>query len=228
MTPTSIVALAFGLGLANALHCASMCGPFAFQAHRLGGLKSLVLYWLGKSCTYAFLGALAGSALAWVNGPLVPRAQAALSLLTAALLLLAAWRVAFPKRVLGARPNPLSTLYRSVGSLVQGLPPHRRSFGLGVTSGLLPCGVLGIAFLQAAATGTPWRGSLSLVAFGVGTLPALILAALVASRLQSALRPAHAKVLLVTLLLGVAIITGLRARSGLAPNASLESPACCH
>jgi sulfite exporter TauE/SafE len=48
-------------------------------------------------------------------------------------------------------------------------------FLTGLLMGLLPCGLSYAAFARAIAAGTPLQGSLMLLAFGVGTLPGLLL-----------------------------------------------------
>ena len=46
---------------------------------------------------------------------------------------------------------------------------------LGVALGFLPCGFLYAALAAAAATADPLRGGLAMLAFGLGTVPALVL-----------------------------------------------------
>ena len=48
-------------------------------------------------------------------------------------------------------------------------------FPLGLVLGLLPCGLSYTAFIAAAGTGTPLAGMLTMLAFGAGTVPALLL-----------------------------------------------------
>ncbi|HZJ71774.1 MAG TPA: sulfite exporter TauE/SafE family protein, partial [Planctomycetota bacterium] len=49
-------------------------------------------------------------------------------------------------------------------------------FTLGAVSGAIPCGVVGLALLQALATGSPVSAAAFMLAFGAGTAPALALA----------------------------------------------------
>ena len=50
----------------------------------------------------------------------------------------------------------------------------RSSFS-GIFNGLIPCGLLYAVGVKAAATADPVQGMLTMVAFGAGTLPALLL-----------------------------------------------------
>jgi sulfite exporter TauE/SafE len=60
---------------------------------------------------------------------------------------------------------------------------HGGPFATGLISALLPCGWLHTFVLGAVATQSPWIGALYLFLFWAGTLPALSLAPLAASRL---------------------------------------------
>ncbi len=193
--------------LVNALHCAGMCGAFAVRAaagHRAGA--SLSAYLFGKTFTYVFLGALAGAAggrLLSAAGPL----QRVAGLIVGALFVVAGVRLIVGRmaggatgrfaRAAGALLAPLladlrvggdevsargegaSTTAESAGGAVSSAAQvAARRFTLGALTGLLPCGVTGLALLQAAALASPASGALFMAAFGVGTAPALAATAL--------------------------------------------------
>jgi hypothetical protein len=63
-----------------------------------------------------------------------------------------------------------------------------RSYPLGLVMGFLPCGLSYSAFVGAAATGGLVPGLVFALAFGAGTLPALLLAGWGASRLGARAR----------------------------------------
>ena len=56
---------------------------------------------------------------------------------------------------------------------------------LGVAWGLLPCGLLYAALLSAVSLASPWKGSVAMFLFGVGTLPAMIVSGFGLQRLGS-------------------------------------------
>jgi len=190
--------LLLGLFLAgaagSAMHCAPMCGAFVLgqvsdrmarlpQAHlcewRRIGSGVLLPYHLGRLTTYAFLGAIAaGSAAvlgraAWFGG-----LSAALLVLAAVLFLLQVLRRVAPGSAgfaawLDRAPPGWG---RRIGRLARALP-RGSGFGeylLGLALGFLPCGFLYAALLAAAATGRPLMGAAAMLAFGLGTAPALI------------------------------------------------------
>lgn len=181
--PTLLVA-GLILGLAHAAHCAGMCGVFALHAaRRPWGFSA---YALGKGCTYAVLGALAGVAGATLHAlahPLVPMFGAAVGVV----LLLGGWRLlrgrdAVPgTRLAGA-------VSRVIGDLTHRELPGGR-FTLGALTGALPCGAVALALVQASLAGDALRGSALMLAFGLGTVPALLGVALLAAPARARLSP---------------------------------------
>jgi sulfite exporter TauE/SafE len=170
-------------GLAGSVvHCSAMCGPFVLgqvadgmaripaarmcQAARLRGAL-LLPYHAGRIATYAALGTAAG----WLGTARMPPTVPALMLaLAATLFLLLALRRFQPGLVFaGATTNGgIARLAARLGTAgrLRGLP-------LGLALGLLPCGLV-YAALVASAAGGPVVGGLAMLAFGLGTVPALV------------------------------------------------------
>jgi sulfite exporter TauE/SafE len=189
------VALALFLaGLAGGLtHCATMCAPFviaqASQAIGPGGTLArlsgalLLPYQAGRITGYTALGAVSGflaGALNQVTG--LRHVLAALLLAAAVLMALQAlqrlpgrWRVA-PARLLPAGLGRLAE--RGTEGLVRRLAPRLATpgggFGLGLLLSGLPCGLLYAALAAAAATGSALAGAVAMLAFCLGTIPALV------------------------------------------------------
>ena len=69
----------------------------------------------------------------------------------------------------GFLPGPASRLRRPAGA------GPRDGFTLGFALGFLPCGFLYSALAASAATGTALGGAAGMLAFGLGTIPALVL-----------------------------------------------------
>jgi uncharacterized protein len=183
----------FLAGLAGgATHCATMCAPFVLaqaaagaEASAGGGVlrrlsgAALLPYHLGRMLGYGALGALAGGAaglLAWASG--LRLLLAALLVLAAALMFgqasqrLAAWmpRPAWATRL---TPHLPAALERRVGALLTA-PTGGRGALLGLLLSALPCGLLYGALAGAAASGSALAGALAMVAFVLGTVPALV------------------------------------------------------
>ena len=65
-----------------------------------------------------------------------------------------------------------------------------QAFPLGLLWGWLPCGLVYSALATAMTSGSAWHGAGMMLSFGLGTLPNLLLAGLLSTRLQEyAARP---------------------------------------
>lgn len=192
---------AFLLGLTGGFgHCLVMCGPLVAAASLTDGAACgrsagrtgargagifQAAYHLGRLLTYALLGAILGllgeaGALASLTGPFSPvvvtrflKLGAGATLLGMGVMLLVAWlrgrSVSLPEPT--AAIASLPWFGRTVARLAAsggwwGLP-------MGALMGLLPCAPLLPVELAALATGKPLYGALMMLAFGVGTVPAL-------------------------------------------------------
>lgn len=168
------------LGLANAAHCAGMCGVFALRASSAGtgagarGALGFSAYALGKTATYVALGAIAGSLGAQALRALGD-AQAWIALAAGAILVLYGLRMF---RAQGAAGPLGGFLAGPVSEATAWASATRSRFLFGAATGLVPCGVVYLAAIQSAAWGTPVRGAISMAGFGLGTIPALAAAAL--------------------------------------------------
>lgn len=176
---------AFAAGLLGGAHCAAMCGGIVgmtCQPRRAGEPPQrwfLLAYHTGRIASYALAGALAGAlgqgGMALRGGAL---AQHLLMFLMGATLIVVALNVAGVK--------PVAQGMEAAGSFLwQRLQPAARYFlpvaspwqalGLGAVWGWLPCGMVYAMLLTALASGNAAEGALILAAFGLGTLPNLLL-----------------------------------------------------
>ena len=169
-------------GLAGSVvHCVGMCGPFVLgqaadgmarlpagrmcEAARLrSGL--LLPYHAGRIATYAALGAAVGALGSLALPAFLPAGLLALAgVLFLVLGLGRAWPGLRPTRGNGGGIATLAGAARRLG----GLP-------LGLALGLLPCGMVYAALAAAASLG-PLLGAVGMIAFGLGTVPALVVVA---------------------------------------------------
>jgi uncharacterized protein len=157
--------LAFLAGLAGAGHCWAMCGGLVGGVFLSGGRLSLtphLAYHGSRVLAYTLLGAIAagiGQAVVLTGG--VGRVQGGLYIAAGVLVVLAGTRVA------GWLPLPAS---------LRGRPPP---WGVaGFLNGLMPCALVFSLTLKAATAPSIATGAAWLFAFGLGTVPAMTLAAL--------------------------------------------------
>lgn len=151
-------------GLFGSLHCVGMCGGFAGACSRRPG--GLPLWHLGRIGSYAVLGALASSTGAVLPGPVWITAVIATLLLLWVALGIAGW--------LPTRGPSGATLVR-IGSGLARSASAAAPLGFGVMNGLLPCGLVYSALAMAMVGRGAVHGALAMVAFGLGTVPALSL-----------------------------------------------------
>ena len=203
----SNLALAFVTGLISSFgHCLGMCGGIvaiysARQAaqtpageSQLGMMARIVSFLplhLGRITTYTFFGALIGLA-----GSLLDQAggmmgwQGLFSVIVGIIMLLVSLSL------MGVLPPIEATLV----TLTKGNTPVTRMRGLfskrsfwstltlGILWGFLPCGLVFAMLVLAARVWTFWGGALTMLAFGLGTVPTLVGFGLAANLLSPKLR----------------------------------------
>ncbi len=192
---SAVLLAAVALGTVGSSHCVAMCSgmvglgsaargrtlPVA-DASRRTAVMTLAQH-AGRLGSYATVGALAGGA-----GRLVTSTwQVGLELAAGALmvglgLFLCGLMPAFARvEALGA---PLFRALRPLGQRLLPLRAPWQALAFGAVWGFLPCGLVYSALGLAALAGSPARGAATMLAFGAGTVPAL----LAVSALMGALR----------------------------------------
>jgi len=231
MLPGNLL-LAFITGLVSSLgHCIGMCGGIVaiYSARRPAfapidrasvGWKaraiSLLPVHTGRITTYTILGAamgLVGSLIEQVGG--FVGYQGLLSILVGVAMFL------IGLSLMGVLPS-IEGVIASATHSASPLSRMRGLFGsanvwsnvtLGLLWGLLPCGLVFAMLVNAASTETIWGGALTMIAFGLGTIPTLLGFGLVSNAIAPQLRGNLMKVAaIIVLLFGVqAILRGLAA-----------------
>jgi uncharacterized protein len=190
---TASLLLAIFLGtLVSGWHCALMCGGIAAAVERQGNsskatsvplLSKSELFYLqlimhaGRLTTYVLLGALAArvGAVLWQQN-IVP-IQRPLFAITSLLLLLMGLRLLRPRsnaspllgKWLGAR---LATYW---AQYLGGFTSRSSRWFSGMVWGLVPCGLVYSVLPLAFLSGDTLAGAALMLAFGLGTLPNLLL-----------------------------------------------------
>jgi len=180
------------LGLAASGHCLAMCGGIsgalgvATAKHADGRprMSLLVAYQAGRMLSYAIAGGLLGGALGFVVGWLDVdavrrglRALSAVALVAAALVAFGALRDPGSRigRLLWPRLAPIGRRFLPVTSVA-------RALGFGMVWGWMPCGFVYTVMLIAALEQDALRSAATMLAFGVGTAPAMVAVAFGAQR----------------------------------------------
>ncbi len=181
----------FILGLTSNFHCIGMCGPIAMaipvnRSSNLTIFSGALQYNTGRIITYALFGVIVGSIgltirtfgiLQWV------------SIISGILLIFFAWRKYLQHSFFGRFPSfgIQSTLNKGLGTIIRSKSPFKLLF-LGGLNGLLPCGMVFTALLNAILTGDVFFSSLSMIAFGIGTLPAMMAVTFMTNKITSSAR----------------------------------------
>lgn len=199
--PDSGFLAVFLIGLLGGVHCAGMCGGIVSAlslqipgaAVRSGPAWTLHLaYNLGRISSYAIAGALMG-ALGSLGLLLNNWLPVQMSLYVAANLMMVALglyltgitqTLAFTERAgqwLWRRIQPVTRRFLPVRGVVQAFP-------LGMLWGWLPCGLVYSVLTMTLLSGSAARGAATMLAFGLGTLPNLMLAGLLLVRFRSVIQ----------------------------------------
>ena len=206
-----MLVLAFTLGLFGSLHCVGMCGPIALliplqRQHK--GFRSLQLgaYFIGKTLAYALMGLLFGLV---GEGVFIAEYQQEFSIFAGFLMILMGLFSLLHLRVKGLG-NPLlkgfSLLKNALGKQLS-KKTLTSSLSIGFLNGFLPCGLVYTALFGALAMGNWWGSMIYMTAFGVGTIPLMLLLILLGDFLPLALRRRLNQWLpLVVILVGVLFI----------------------
>lgn len=174
---------ALTIGFLGSSHCLVMCGGIAsaLQLSMPGlsliqQLKLQLMLSLGRLTTYSLLGALTGAFGAAV---LVKLGISLfwLKLLAGVLLLLMAFYVARLWFALTVLEKFGSALWRKVQPVAKTLLPldsSHKALAYGLCWGFLPCGLVYSSLGWSLASGNALQGALLMLAFGIGTLPAML------------------------------------------------------
>jgi len=191
---------AFLLGLASGVHCVGMCGGIvaAFSAPNVvrgprespavPSLGLLALFNTGRVSAYTAAGAAAGalgSVGAYAVG--VVDIQVALYVLANVVLVMIGLHLAGLSPLL-ARLEPLGApVWRRLQPLAARFLPANtplRALVAGSLWGWLPCGLVYGMLATAIAAGSVTGGAMLMLAFGLGTVPNLMMAGIALTRLR--------------------------------------------
>lgn len=178
----------FIAGLVGSLsHCVAMCGPFVIsQTGQIDKLRhaSLLPYHLGRIVTYMILAVLLSTVLNIVFLYLPIRSYIVAPVLMFAGLIF--FMNAFPK--LGAKLKilfpwvvslhifvPVNSIARHYQKLQNLKWVNLRQFLMGILLGFMPCGLATSALMASATAPSAAHAGMAMAAFGVGTMPALMI-----------------------------------------------------
>jgi sulfite exporter TauE/SafE len=191
---------AFSLGLFGSGHCIAMCGGIACAlglglergGQRRGLHRALCLgaYQAGRILSYAAAGAAVGAAAVAASMPFeADGARRVMHLFQAGLfVLLGLYLTGLWRRPLAALEGLGLALWNRLAPLRARLFPVRhpgQALAFGLLWGWLPCGLVYSALALALSSGSAAAGAASMLAFGLGTVPAMLAASVLGRRLST-------------------------------------------
>ena len=176
MIPTIDSSVTYGMlfitGLLTSIHCISMCGSINLVAtvnnDNKRSVKRPLLYNTGRIISYTIIGGLVGlvgkiiSFNNIVNGIIIILASIVMLLMSLTML------------------NVIKVRFEFIKYKVS----NRNPFIIGLLNGLMPCGPLQAMQIYALSTGSVLKGALSMLLFGLGTVPLMLLTGVIFSSMK--------------------------------------------
>ncbi len=212
--------VAFIMGVFSSVHCIGMCGSIigtltlSLSSNIRNNQKRLfffvLIYNIGRISSYTLAGAIVGSLGALFNLPITDgQGNRILQLFSATIMICAGFYIAgwFPHfayiEKLGSR---FWRLIEPFGRQLIPIKTHLHALLFGMIWGWLPCGLVYAALTLSASAGNVLKSSLTMLAFGLGTLPAVIGVGIMTSILTKLSRIRHFKQIVGSLLVGLALL----------------------
>ena len=211
-----LLSAALVAGLVGSAHCLGMCagisGLFAVRAEAASmraSVPTAFVYNTGRVITYAVLGAIV-AAFGSVIIKASPNLAVSIRMLSGIIIILVGLQVAFNLRALRVIERMGGSLWARIAPAAQKLVPVDslpKAFGLGLVWGWLPCGLVYSVLMIAATSANPVGGAATMVAFGVGTMPAMMLSGLGAARVSTAMQRRGTRLGLGILVIAMGLLT---------------------
>ena len=182
MLPWVEMSAAFTLALLGGVHCVGMCGGFvsAIQLNRAPQVSAARLalgYHSGRITSYVLAGALIGAIGGGLYATQVRPVQVVLLIMGSAALLLIGVSM-LGRAALLKHLEPVGVaLWRRISPWARHVVPPRRGLHAwlaGLVWGWIPCGMVYGALPLALTAGGVGQGAAVMLAFGLGTLPAMV------------------------------------------------------
>jgi sulfite exporter TauE/SafE len=185
---TSSYLVSFLMGLLSSMHCIGMCGSIIgtltlslkpeIRNNKTRLLPYVLNYNLGRIFSYTVAGGLAGAIQFLLMLPFGEAiAYRLFQMLSAIIMIGAGFYIAgwFPRfAYIEKAGSRFWKLIEPYGRKLIPVKTRLQAFLFGMVWGWLPCGLIYAALALAATTGDITRSALTMLSFGMGTLPAVI------------------------------------------------------
>lgn len=180
--------VAFVMGLFSSMHCVGMCGSIAgsltlsldkeIRAVKTRLAEFVLSYNIGRITSYTLAGFIAGVLEHVLTMPLGEgHGHRILQIFSAVFMVGAGLYIAgwFPRFAYIEKPG--AYFWKKIEPFGRRLIPVsnlKQAFIFGMVWGWLPCGLVYVAVALSATTGEVVRSTLTMLSFGLGTLPAVV------------------------------------------------------
>ncbi len=184
----SLYITTLAMGFFGSLHCVGMCGGITIAINQAIApekqLRLTFLYQLFRIVSYAFLGllfAFVGSFLQSIQVPILNILSGVFMILLGLYLM----HIKAPLIVLEKLGHKAWRLIKPIQQKLLPINSNGQAIGVGLLWGLLPCGLVYSALVVSASSGSAIHGLISMLFFGIGTLPMMISVGLISQNLIS-------------------------------------------
>lgn len=214
MTTEISLLSAFLIGVAGSVHCIGMCGgivtALGFSAPK-GANQSpyYIAYHSGRIISYSVAGALTGG-LGQLFSHQLQAGLNILQIISGVFLLLLAFYIGNWWRGLMVIESVGQKIWRHIAPFSKKLLPLKHpayALPYGLIWGWLPCGLVYSTLSWSLASGSAFSGALVMLAFGLGTLPALVALTKSGLFIQNVLKSPHIKQVIALILMFFALYT---------------------
>lgn len=215
--------VAFAMGLISSLHCIGMCGSIIgsltlslapeVRQNKAALFFFVLNYNIGRISSYALAGALIGLLEMLLSLPFAQgHGHRILQLLSAAVMAGAGLYIAglFPRFAYIEKVG--SKFWKKIEPFGRKLIPVKtrmQAFLFGMVWGWLPCGLVYAALALAATSGDSLKSSLTMLAFGLGTLPAVMGVGIMTALLTRLSRMKHFRLLVGLFMITLALFAAM-------------------
>jgi sulfite exporter TauE/SafE len=153
-------------------HCIGMCGFIPTLIKYRSWLLGNILYSIGRVFSYTFLGFVGGYIGMFFKNVEFQMFQKGISIFLGIMIIF------FGLQIMGSIKEKgiigLDYIYSTIADIMGKF--REQPLFLGMFNGLLPCPLVYAFLMKAIAEGNPLKGALVMLAFGIGTVPAMLFA----------------------------------------------------
>ncbi|HTH57221.1 MAG TPA: sulfite exporter TauE/SafE family protein [Cyclobacteriaceae bacterium] len=193
------------LGFAGSLHCIAMCSPLASLVASTRTIPSRILYNLGRIIPYVALGGMAGALGSFIHFSQI-QFWAGISFGILIIVLGISGR-SFRLPLITPLVAKATAKIKVMFSFYLAQKNSLSVFLLGMLNGFIPCGLTYVAASYCVLLPSAWNGMLFMIAFGLGTFPAMIGSPWLVTKLAGYFSLSSKKLItIVIILLGCSVI----------------------